>query len=106
MTMTKRVDPVVFNEPLVPPPEPFPAIFPDATRAIGDPPLLIVTPGLVAVSDRLSVIAIVQPVPAPLGTVNVALHVPVEAENPAGVDDPEQPPPHVAVEMLVGAVPV
>ena len=57
-------------------------------------------------SDRLSVIAIVQLVPALLGTVNVALQVPVDAEKPAGVDEPEQPPPQVAVEMLVGAVPV
>ena len=66
---------------------------------------LIVTPGLVAGSPRLSVTASVQPVPLEAGVENVADHVPPEAENPVTVELVEQPPPQVAVGMPVGAVP-
>lgn len=48
----------------------------------------------------------VHPEPAEPGTVNVALHVPAAAENPAGVEEPPPHPVHVAEEMLVGGVPV
>ncbi len=68
-------------------------------------PALIVTPGDVDESPRLSVIAIVHPEPGDPGTVNVADHVPLPALKPDGVDDPEQPPPHVADDSEDGVVP-
>jgi hypothetical protein len=65
--------------------------------------------GDVAVSPRLFVIAIVHvdpPAPEP-GTVKLALHDPALALKLDGVDDPEQPvPPHVALLIEDGAVPV
>jgi hypothetical protein len=65
----------------------------------------IVAPGDVAVSPKLSRIAIVHTAPGLDGTVNVADHSPEPAEKAPGVDEPEQLPPHVAVVMLLGAVP-
>lgn len=66
----------------------------------------IVTPGDVALSPKLSVVAIVQPLPEDPGTVKVADQDPADAENDPTVDEPEQPPPQVALESEDGAVPV